>query len=1027
MHRALASAVLVLVCAVRHAQALRLPLHSYGPAEGLADAGVDRVRVGPNGFVWIATRGGLWRFDGERFDVLGAAEGVPRSEVFDFAFAKDGSLWIAAEAGLFHGDPTRVVPGRSAFFEVVLGDAAHREMPHRVAPAADGSVWVGSFAGLWHVTNGASGAVAQRVALAEGAVAPQPSRVQALAVDSTGAVWVGTHAYGVYCVRQDGRVEHREDAMEPYHFVRDFLFDEQGGVWTAFLGGVARFDNDALATGAAPSVILRPQNGLPGIDTEALIAAGPGHLLLASTAGITKIDRDASGGWKAGVTLDRRWGLPGDDVASLDRDTSGNLWIGLARAGLAKQIAGGFMEQDDAEEAGTRIVALGNSRDGRLVVLSQAGARSWTLRLVAERGTETYPVAGSHKLFYVGWGLQQLFAQEPGGTWWLASGTGAMRYGASPDGARRLTRPPDAIVGSASGLPTIDVYALFLDAAGDLWLSTHAPSGGSSGVSLLRRRVGRVETLSIAEAGSSSLPVGFAEDRDRNLWIAFEDGTVTRRRGEEFERVIFPFSHLDAAPFLLDDRGRLFVVGDGLAVLDRPSAERPVPRRVALPESLAGQTIATGVDGGTGTLYLGTPRGVVRFEPDTGRTRLFTAADGLVPGVIRLAARDAEGVLWFSDESGLSRFTPGPDPPAATHEARIREVRVAGLPASVPVVGAAALGPLTVAPSQRTVEIGYFAVHHGPGEPPRFQHRLTGADADWSAPTDARSVMYAGLAPGRYRFAVRAVEANGGPACAPAVVEFRVLAPVWLREWFVALAGAVTIALAYGAHRLRITRAVAIERVRTRIATDLHDEIGSSLSQIAVLSQVVERDAMRASGSAPRALSRIAELARSVTEAMGETVWAISPREDRLSDLVHRMRRFALDLFADGGTEIALTLPSGSSEERLDPEIRRTLYLVFKEALHNVRKHAGAARVDVSLRRERDGLVLRVRDDGRGFDASQPSRGHGLDGMRRRAEAIGGRLDVRRTEGHGTEVVFLAPLRRRSLFRRIVGRGSSGA
>jgi signal transduction histidine kinase len=218
-----------------------------------------------------------------------------------------------------------------------------------------------------------------------------------------------------------------------------------------------------------------------------------------------------------------------------------------------------------------------------------------------------------------------------------------------------------------------------------------------------------------------------------------------------------------------------------------------------------------------------------------------------------------------------------------------------------------------------------------------------------------------------------------------------------------------------------MARVVAIERVRTRIATDLHDEIGSSLSQISVLSQVAERDAVRASGSSPRSLSRIAELARGVAEELGETVWAISPREDRLSDLVHRMRRFALDLFADGEAEIALDLPQGGSDERVDPEVRRTLYLVFKEAVHNARKHSTAGKVDVALRRDRGGLELTVRDDGRGFDPSIPSKGHGLDGMRRRAEAIGGRLVVRQAEGGGTEVVFHAPIAPRNLFRRTVG------
>jgi signal transduction histidine kinase/ligand-binding sensor domain-containing protein len=1025
MRRALLAALFVVAAGAGPAHAIRLPLRSYGPAEGLTDAGVYRVRIGPEGFVWIATRGGLWRFDGERFDVLGPDDGIPRGEVFDFAFTPDGSLWIASEAGLFHGDPARIEPGHPTFSETRLADATRRESPHRLAPAADGSVWVGTFHGLWHVS---PGALPRRFDLGGGTSPPNTSRVQALAVDPSGAVWAGMAGTGVYRVNGSGRIDHCGDQDEGCRFVRDFLFDGEGGVWAAYFGGVARFDIATFRAGAVPTVDLRPKDGLPGIDTGALLSMAPDHLLLASTAGITEIDRDASGRWKVGTTLDRRSGLRGDNVLSLARDAAGNLWIGFMSGGLTKRIAGGFVEQDDAEEPGTRIVALGRGRDGRLIVLSTAGAVRWTVRIVSADRTETYhlPLPKGFDS-YVGWGRQQLLAQERNGAWWVAGGAGPMRFDPSREGRSPFERPPDRIIGTKNGLASTDVYVLFIDTAGDLWVSSSPAGHGVGSVAHVTQAMGTATTFSTAAIGSEQLAVGFAEDRERQLWIAFADGTLVRRRGGRFERIARPFEQLDAAPLLVDARGRLWILGNGLAVVDRPGDEHAEARPFALPRALEGASFLTAVDDGAGTLYLGTSRGVVRLEPDTGRSRLLTAADGLVSGIVYFAARDGDGVLWFSDESGLSRYRPGPERPVERHAPRIREVRVAGIPSPVPATGAPSIGPLTIEPSRRTIEIGYFAVHQGPGEPPRFQHRLFGTDADWSAATSARSVLYAGLAPGRYRFGVRAVEAGDGTASEPATVEFRVLAPIWLRGWFVVLAAVAAASLVYSAHRLRVARIVAIERVRTRIATDLHDEIGSSLSQISVLSQVAERDAVRASGSAPRSLSRIAELARGVTESVGETVWAISPREDRVSDLVHRMRRFALDLFADGDVEIALDLPSDDSDERLDPEIRRTFYLVFKEALHNARKHAAMRRVDVALRRDRGGLELRVVDDGKGFDPSAPSKGHGLDGMRRRAEAIGGRFEVRAAPDGGTTIVFHAPLGARSLFRRIVGRRGGAA
>jgi ligand-binding sensor domain-containing protein len=1021
--RSVLVACLALFAAVRPAEALRQPIRSYGAAEGLLDAGVDRVRVGPGGFVWIATRGGLWRFDGERFEVLGPADGVPRAEVYDFAFARDGSVWIASESGLFHGDPSKVPSKGPSFSEVRLEDAVGRELPHRVAPAPDGTVWVGTFTGLWRIrVEGATTRAERRTPPPSNPLWPF-SRVQSLSVDSSGSVWVGTHADGVYRLRTDGTVDHVADAVWGCNFVRDFLFDDRGGVFTAFLGGIARFDVATFGSGAGPDVLLESKEGLPGIDTQSLLSIDPGRILLASNGGITEIVRDGTGRYVVGATLDRRSGLPADDVASLDRDGAGNLWIGFVRQGLAKRIAGGLLIQDDVEEPGMTIAALGRDRAGRLAVLSHGGSRTWTIHVLSHDRIETHRLALPKPFFYVGWGLQQLLAEETDGTWWVVSGAGALRYGGSKDGLSRLERSPDEIVGRERGLPNSDVYALYLDRGGDVWISAVSMVPGISSVARIRRRGLGVETFSTEEVGPPQLAVGFAEDPRGGLWIAFEDGTIVRRFADRFLRIPCALGPLGPAPFVPDSRGRLWIVGAGLAVVERPDDPHPVAKLRALPSDLAGVTFDCGVDDGTGTLYLGTQRGVVRLDPASGRMRWLTAADGLVGGVIRLAARDADGVLWFSDESGLSRLTPAPDPPAAAHVPGIRGVRVAGVPIPVPATGARSVGPLVLDPSQHTVAIDFFAVHHGPGEAPAFQYRLEGADSRWSERGKDRSVLYAGLAPGRYRFAVRTVEPDGTAPSDPAVVDFRVLAPVWLRGWFVALLVAAVASIAYGVHRLRIGSAVAVERVRTRIATDLHDEIGSSLSQISVLSQLAERDP---AGESQRALSRIRELARGVVESMGETVWAISPREDNLQDLVGRMRRFGLELFADGVPSIRLELPVGEPDERVDADVRRTLYIVFKEALHNGRKHAGAKEVAVSLRRDRGGFELRVADDGRGFDPSSRARGHGLDGMRRRAEAIGGSLDVRSVAGGGSEVVLRAPARKTNLFRRIVGRSDGG-
>jgi signal transduction histidine kinase len=209
--------------------------------------------------------------------------------------------------------------------------------------------------------------------------------------------------------------------------------------------------------------------------------------------------------------------------------------------------------------------------------------------------------------------------------------------------------------------------------------------------------------------------------------------------------------------------------------------------------------------------------------------------------------------------------------------------------------------------------------------------------------------------------------------------------------------------------------------VRTRIATDLHDDIGASLSQIAVLSQYASRQAARGSAETGQSLERITELSGAVVDAMSDVVWSINPARDRMSDLVHRMRRFAVDLLADGDAALKLDLPDDAANDALDPEARRHVYLVFKEALRNAVRHSGGREVEVSFGRDGDGLLLSVRDDGGGIESAPSSGGAGLDSMRERAARLGGTLEIRSRPEGGTEVLLRTPNTRRGFLARWMG------
>jgi signal transduction histidine kinase len=200
--------------------------------------------------------------------------------------------------------------------------------------------------------------------------------------------------------------------------------------------------------------------------------------------------------------------------------------------------------------------------------------------------------------------------------------------------------------------------------------------------------------------------------------------------------------------------------------------------------------------------------------------------------------------------------------------------------------------------------------------------------------------------------------------------------------------------------------------MRTRIASDLHDDIGSNLSLIAGLSEVLGQSAGRENSQIADRLSVIANASRQSVESMGEIVWAVNPKRDNVVDLAHRMRRFASDVLTARNIEFHFDAPSLNQNAKLGAESRREIFLIFKEGINNIARHSGCKTVAALLKIERGMIILKLSDDGHGFEAANVEQGHGLDSMRRRAEKLDGQFELTSSLGAGTKMTLSVPLGR---------------
>jgi signal transduction histidine kinase len=206
--------------------------------------------------------------------------------------------------------------------------------------------------------------------------------------------------------------------------------------------------------------------------------------------------------------------------------------------------------------------------------------------------------------------------------------------------------------------------------------------------------------------------------------------------------------------------------------------------------------------------------------------------------------------------------------------------------------------------------------------------------------------------------------------------------------------------------RSREERLVELEQVRRRIATDLHDDIGSSLSQIYLLSEVARQRVSSNGADIIEPLSLISNASNEVVSSMSDIVWAINPQKDHLSDLIHRMRRFASDTFATRDIAFRFSAPDDATNVRLGANLRREVFLIFKESVNNIIKHSGCSATEIDFQIVGDVLVLKVSDNGRGFDTSKAGDGHGLSSMQERAESLGGQWELVSKADNGTTVTL---------------------
>jgi len=292
-------------------------------------------------------------------------------------------------------------------------------------------------------------------------------------------------------------------------------------------------------------------------------------------------------------------------------------------------------------------------------------------------------------------------------------------------------------------------------------------------------------------------------------------------------------------------------------------------------------------------------------------------------------------------------------------------------------------------------------------------YRLDGLEHDWNPANGERRVSYANLHSGPYTFLVRAASKTDQGKAKLTRLSFEVRAPFWQHPLFYVLSLGLVVLVIYLIFSYRYQQKLRLLRMREHVARDLHDDMGSQLSSLSILSQNVQQLAQRDPELARKSMEKIGETARQVMDTMSEIVWNVNPENDSLARIVERMKDFGGELFDLTDTELIFETEEEVLKATLPMEKRRDFFLIFKEALTNAARYAQASTVLLRTEYHHGALRLTIRDDGQGFDPAQPPRskgGNGLKNMRARAEKIGAELEISSAPHQGTTLILQLPL-----------------
>ena len=1032
-----------------------------GIEDGLSQSTIYSIFQDSEGYMWFGTANGLNKYDGYNFKIFTNnpfdTTSISDNSITSLFEDKEGKIWIGTIKGIlnrynrstnsFTRLNTRNIKSpltsrENEYYEYpIIFSRNDNNSITTIAEDNNNNLWLGTWGKGILIYNKKTKTIKQFFHNPENPHSLSYNRIMRILIDRKGNIWIGTFGGGLNQViykdslntkeknTQFSFIHYKNDLSNKYSLsdnkITSLYEDNEGNIWIGtYNGGLNELP--VSAKNLSPDnvkfkIYKRNKNAKEDIGSNSIMA------ILQDKQNCIWLGTFGNGLTRFNIINNtfthfehnplNSNSLSGNDVISLCEDSSGIIWAGTHLGEGITKLEMSKVKFNQIKNDPSNINSLSDDvvwaiyqdkHKNLWIGTYRGGLNKYDIR----NNKFTHYLHNPNNPFSISDNHIRAIAEDKFGNFWIGTYSGGLDK-FNPSTGKFISYKH--ILNDQATIGANQVQDIFIDSASNVWLATF--TGGLNRFRITNPQSNEIKFEHFVNNPSNPHSLSdnrlytLYQDKEGNLWIGTFGGGL-----DKYIKKTNSFIHFKNDPadnyslsdnrvlsIFEDSNGTMWIgtYGGGLNKFDRKTGKF---YRYKKKNGLNCDVVYGILEDNNNNLWLSSDNGIYRFNFVNDLITHYDLQDGLQSIEFSGGAyfKSNDGEMFFGGINGLNYFYPD----SVKNNSFIPQIVIT----SIKIFNKAITGEkkeITLSYDENFISFEFAALDYTNPKDNHYAYKLEGLEKDWQyVDANLRIASYTNLSPGQYKFIVKGSNSDRIWNSKGTYVLITILPPYWKTWWFISLCILAGGAIIYYFSTVRIKNLLAIERLKTKLAADLHDNIGAGLTEISILSELAEKKLNGKYEKNHGELKKISEKARLLVDSMSDIVWVVNPKKDTLYDLIARLK----DSYSDFLESIGIRFKTSDLEKleniKLPMDFKQNLYLIFKEGINNSIKHSNCKNIYLETNIIGDRIEIKLQDDGSGFDVTSESMGNGIFNMRNRAELIGAKIKWENNIEGGISVLF---------------------